>query len=125
MTNRYDLIIIGTDAGGGTLAHRLAPTGKRILLLERGEYVPREKQNWDSHAGVVESRYHIKEPWYDKGGKEFHAGAHYAVGGSTKFYGAAPRRMRQTDFGEVRPHGGVSPVGPIRYEDLEPYYTEA
>ena len=123
--NHYDVIIIGTGAGGGTLAYRLAPSGKRILLLERGGYVPREKANWDSHAVVVEGRYHIKEPWRDKDGREFHAGAHYNVGGNTKFYGAALLRMRKEDFGQVRHHGGISPAWPIRYEDLEPYYTEA
>ncbi|HXJ35429.1 MAG TPA: GMC family oxidoreductase [Candidatus Eisenbacteria bacterium] len=123
--NDYDVIIIGSGAGGGTLAHRLAPTGKRILILERGDYVPRERENWDSHAVVAEGRYNITEAWRDKNGKEFHAGAHYYVGGNTKFYGAALIRLRQEDFGEVRHHGGVSPAWPIRYEDLEPYYTEA
>ena len=83
--DHYDVIIIGTGAGGGMLAHSLAASGKRILLLERGGYVPREKQNWDSRAVEVESRYHIKEPWYDSEGKEFHAGTHYFVGGNTKF----------------------------------------
>ncbi len=124
-TDRYDVIIIGTGAGGGTLAHRLAPTGKRILLLERGDYVPREKENWDSHAVVVENRYHIKEPWLDGKGKEFHAGAHYCVGGNTKFYGAALIRLRERDFGEVRHYRGVSPAWPIGYAELEPYYTQA
>ena len=119
------MIIIGSGAGGGTLAYKLAPSGKRILLLERGPYVPREKENWDSHAVNVESRYHIKEPWFDKDGKEFHAGAHYFVGGNTKFYGAALIRLRQQDFGEVRHHGGISPAWPISYDDLEPYYTQA
>ncbi len=123
--HHYDVIIIGTGAGGGTLAHRLAPTGKRILLLERGTYVPREKENWSSHAVVVENRYHIREPWLDKYGKEFHAGTHYFVGGNTKFYGAALIRLRQRDFGEIRHHGGLSPAWPISYDDLEPYYTEA
>ncbi|TMA65072.1 MAG: GMC family oxidoreductase [Deltaproteobacteria bacterium] len=123
--NHYDVIIIGTGAGGGTLAYRLAPSGKRILLLERGDYVPREKENWDSHAVVAESRYHIKEAWRDKDGREFHAGAHYNVGGNTKFYGAALLRMRKEDFGQVRHHGGISPAWPIGYDDLEPYYTEA
>src|SRR5437667_75535 len=123
--NHYDVIIIGTGAGGGTLAYRLAPSGKRILLLERGGYVPREKQNWDSRAVEVENRYHIKEPWYDRDGKEFHAGTHYFVGGNTKFYGAALIRLRKQDFGQVAHHGGVSPAWPIAYEDLEPYYTEA
>ena len=103
--NHYDVIIIGSGAGGGTLAYKLAPSGKRILLLERGPYVPREKENWDSHAVDVEARYHIKEPWFDKDGKEFHAGAHYYVGGNTKFYGAALIRLRQQDFGEVRHTG--------------------
>ena len=87
--NRYDVIIIGTGAGGGTLAYALAPTGKRILLIERGDYAPREKDNWDTRAVVTEGKYHIKEAWHDANGKEFHAGTHYFVGGNTKFYGAA------------------------------------
>ncbi len=123
--NHYDVIIIGTGAGGGTLAYRLAPSGKRILLLERGGYVPREKENWDSHAVVVENRYHIKEPWLDRDGNEFHAGTHYFVGGNTKFYGAALIRLRQQDFGEVHHAGGTSPAWPITYDELEPYYLEA
>jgi choline dehydrogenase-like flavoprotein len=123
--NHYDVIIIGSGAGGGTLAYKLAPSGKRILLLERGEYVPREKQNWDSNAVVTESRYHITEAWLDKNGKEFHAGAHYNVGGNTKFYGAALIRLRERDFGAVRHVDGISPEWPIAYDELEPYYTEA
>ncbi len=113
MSMHYDVIIIGSGAGGGTLAWALAPSGKKILLLERGDYIPREKQNWDSHAVVVENRYHITEAWRDKKGDEFHAGAHYCVGGNTKFYGAALIRMREHDFGDVRHHGGVSPAWPI------------
>jgi choline dehydrogenase-like flavoprotein len=123
--NHYDVIIIGTGAGGGTLAHRLAPTGKRILMLERGDYVPREKENWDTHAVVTEGKYHIREAWRDAKGKEFHAGTHYAVGGNTKFYGAALLRMRREDFGDLRHHGGISPAWPIGYEEMEPYYTQA
>jgi choline dehydrogenase-like flavoprotein len=125
MSTHYDVIIIGSGAGGGTLAHRLAPTGKRILLLERGGYVPREKENWDSHAVVVENRYHTADAWHDKNGKEFHPGTHYYVGGNTKFYGAALIRLRERDFGEVIHGGGVSPAWPIGYDELEPYYTQA
>jgi choline dehydrogenase-like flavoprotein len=124
-TNLYDVIIIGSGAGGGTLAYKLAPSGKRVLLLERGPYVPREKENWDSREVNVEARYHIKEPWFDEDGEEFHAGAHYYVGGNTKFYGAALIRLRKADFGEIHHHDGISPAWPIRYEDLEPYYTQA
>jgi hypothetical protein len=80
---------------------KLAAPGVK-LLLERGGYVPREKENWDSHAVVIENRYHVTEPWLDKNGKEFHAGTHYFVGGNTKFYGAALIRLRERDFGEVR-----------------------
>jgi choline dehydrogenase-like flavoprotein len=125
MDNHYDVIIIGSGAGGGTLAYKLAPSGKRILLLERGPYVPREKENWDPHAVNVAARYHIKEPWFDKNGEEFHAGAHYFVGGNTKFYGAALIRLRREDFGEIHHHGGLSPAWPIAYDELEPYYTAA
>ncbi|HKQ18255.1 MAG TPA: GMC family oxidoreductase [Candidatus Eisenbacteria bacterium] len=121
----YDVIIIGSGAGGGTLAFALAPTGKKILILERGEYVRREPENWSTKAAVLEGRYNNADTWTDKNGKEFQAGAHYFVGGNTKFYGAALLRMRKEDFGEVKHHGGVSPAWPISYDDLEPYYTAA
>jgi choline dehydrogenase-like flavoprotein len=123
--NRYDVIIIGTGAGGGTLLHRLAPTGKRILVLERGGFVPREKDNWDSRAVNVEAKYNTKEVWYDRHGKPLHPHTNYFVGGNTKFYGAALFRFRKEDFGELRHVDGVSPAWPIAYEDLEPYYTQA
>jgi choline dehydrogenase-like flavoprotein len=124
-STHWDVIIIGSGAGGGTLAWRLAPTGKKILLLERGDYVPRERENWDSRAVVAEGRYNVTEAWRDRKGKEFHAGTHYYVGGNTKFYGAALLRMRREDFGELRHQDGVSPAWPIGYDELEPYYTEA
>jgi choline dehydrogenase-like flavoprotein len=121
----YDVIIIGSGAGGGTLAHRLAPSGKRILLLERGDYVPREPDNWSTRAVNVEGKYQTKERWRDRAGKALHPHTNYWVGGNTKFYGAALFRLRREDFGELRHHGGVSPAWPIGYDELEPYYTEA
>ena len=124
-SNHFDIIIIGTGAGGGTLAYHLAPSGKRILLLERGGYLPREKDNWDSRAVFVDNKYKAQVMWQDKGGKTFHPGIHYYVGGNTKVYGAALLRFRKEDFGEVRHHGGISPAWPISYADLEPYYTQA
>ncbi|HWS87620.1 MAG TPA: GMC family oxidoreductase [Pyrinomonadaceae bacterium] len=123
--NHYDVIIIGTGAGGGTLAHRLAPSGKRILLLERGGFVPRERDNWESRAVNVEGKYNTKETWYDREGKPLHPHTNYYVGGNTKFYGAALFRLRKEDFGVVRHHDGLSPAWPISYEDLEPYYAQA
>lgn len=123
--NQYDVIIIGTGAGGGTLAYKLAPSGKRILLLERGGYVRREKENWDPRAVNIDGRYLTKERWSDSNGKELHPHTNYYVGGNTKFYGAALFRLRAEDFGEIRHHGGTSPAWPISYEDIEPYYTQA
>jgi choline dehydrogenase-like flavoprotein len=124
-SNRYDVIIIGTGAGGGTLAHRLAPTGKRILLIERGDFVRREKDNWSSRAVNVEAKYHTKEVWRDAGGAPLHPHTNYNVGGNTKFYGAALFRLREADFGELTHAGGISPAWPISYQELEPYYTRA
>ncbi|MGH9718061.1 MAG: GMC oxidoreductase [Candidatus Acidiferrales bacterium] len=124
-SKQFDVIIIGSGAGGGTLAYHLAPSGKRILLLERGGYLPREKDNWDSRAVFLESKYRAKETWYDKNGNRFHPGIQYYVGGNTKVYGAALLRFRKEDFGEVRHYGGISPAWPLSYEDFEPYYTKA
>ncbi len=124
-TKHYDVIIIGTGAGGGTLVHVLASSGKNILLIERGDYVRREKANWDSRAVNVEGKYQTKEEWRDKNGKPLHPHTNYYVGGNTKFYGAALFRLRKEDFGEIRHFGGISPAWPISYDDLEPYYLKA
>jgi choline dehydrogenase-like flavoprotein len=123
--SHFDVIIIGTGAGGGTLAHKLAPTGKRILLVERGPWLKREKENWDPAAVFIQARYKSHETWHDKKGKPFSPGIQYNVGGQTKVYGAALLRFREKDFGELRHAGGVSPAWPISYRDLAPYYLEA
>jgi len=125
MATPYDVIIIGTGAGGGTLARHLAPSGKRILLLERGDWLPRELQNWDGEAVFVQNRYVSPDTWYDKEGKAFQPQVHYCVGGATKLYGAALYRQRKEDFGELRHHDGISPAWPISYDEMEPYYTKA
>jgi len=125
LSNHYDVIIIGTGAGGGTLAYRLAPSGKRILLLERGDYVPREIDNWSTRAVNVDGKYNTKETWHDKEGEDLHPHTNYYVGGNTKFYGAALFRLRKEDFGTLTHHGGISPAWPITYDELEPYYSQA
>jgi len=124
-TEHYDVVIVGTGAGGGTLAWKLAPTGKRILLLERGPYLPRERDNWETNAVFVRAKYHCTEEWVDADGNEFSPEQNYYVGGNTKFYGAALFRLRPEDFGEITHHGGVSPAWPLGYQDFEPYYAEA
>jgi choline dehydrogenase-like flavoprotein len=125
MSTKYDVIIIGSGAGGGTLARHLAPSGKSILILERGDWLKREQQNWNVEEVFIKNRYVPKETWYDKLGKPFQPGLHYFVGGATKMYGAALYRLRKEDFGELKHYDGISPAWPIGYEDLEPYYTKA
>jgi len=125
MTESYDIMIIGSGAGGGTLAYHLAPSGKRILLLERGGWLPREPQNWLAQDVFVDGRYISEDTWHYSDGSAFQPQVHYYVGGATKLYGAALYRLRREDFGELEHHDGVSPAWPISYEDMEPYYTQA
>lgn len=121
----YDAIIIGTGAGGGTTAKKLAEAGWKILILERGDFLKREKENWDPASVFPKGRYNCGEKWISKEGKAFEPGTHYFVGGNTKFYGAALLRLREKDFGEVKHYGGTSPAWPLNYEAFKPYYQEA
>ena len=105
---RYE-VIIDTGAGGDTLLSRLAPSGKRILVLERGPCLPRERENWD-RAAFAAGCYRAQLSWHDGGGKPFQPFTHHFVGGNTKLYGGALLRLREHDFGEVRHHGGLSPA---------------
>jgi choline dehydrogenase-like flavoprotein len=125
VSEHYDVIIVGSGAGGGTLAHTLAPSGKRILLLERGDFLPRERENWDPKPVFVEGRYISKDTWFDADGQPFQPQVHYFVGGATKLYGAALYRLRPQDFGELKHVDGISPAWPLSYDDFEPWYTRA
>jgi choline dehydrogenase-like flavoprotein len=125
MANSYDVIIIGSGAGGGTLAYQLAPSGKRILILERGDWLRREPENWSAEEVFIHNRYVSHDIWHDKHGKPFQPGVHYFVGGATKMYGAALYRLRKEDFAERQHEDGISPAWPISYDELEPYYTRA
>jgi choline dehydrogenase-like flavoprotein len=121
----YELIIIGTGAGGGTLAHKLAPTGKNILILERGDFMPLEEQNRSNVDVFKRDHYHAPEQWYDSAGEPFSPQMNYAVGGNTKIYGSVLMRFRERDFEAVQHQAGVSPEWCLKYADFEPYYTEA
>ncbi|HSM80436.1 MAG TPA: GMC family oxidoreductase [Nodosilinea sp.] len=121
----YDVIIVGTGAGGGTLARKLAPSGKRILLLERGDAMPLAEQNISDVDIFQKHRYHAPEQWYDQDGEPFTPQMKYAIGGNTKIYGAALQRMREKDFETVAHQDGISPEWCLKYSDFEPYYTEA
>ncbi len=125
MEHNYDIVIIGTGAGGGTLAYALREVGARILLIERGDYLPQEDENWQPEAVFNQNRYKTKETWDDASGGVFKPGVHYYVGGNTKVYGAALPRFRREDFEALEHEGGASPAWPLRYDDLEPYYVRA
>ncbi len=125
MRDRYDVIVIGSGPGGAWLAHRLAPTGKRILLIERGDYMPRSQAKWDSKTVFVDGVYQAKETWYGADGSSFHTGLHYYVGGNSEVYGAALFRFPERDFEQVTHQHGVSPAWPVKYDVFEPFYMEA
>jgi choline dehydrogenase-like flavoprotein len=125
MVERYDVIIIGSGAGGGTLAHRLAPSGKKILILERGDWLPREARNWSVEDVFGLNRYVSQDTWRLPDGTSFQPQVHYFVGGATKLFGAALYRLRKEDFGELKHYDGVSPAWPISYDELETYYGQA
>ena len=126
MSEHYDVIVIGSGAGGGTLTYALAPTGKKVLLLERGGWYPREKENWSSVSVWGDLRYRNAGRWVDQGGKEFNPKQHYYVGGNTKVYGAILFRFRERDFGQIQHVDGISPAWPLTMqcrEDVLPGYS--
>ena len=125
MTERFDIIIIGTGAGGGTMLHALAQTGARILVIERGDFVPQEEQNWSPEEVWKHLRYRSAERWLDEHGREFLPYTHYCVGGNTKFWGSVLYRLRREDFQAIEHMDGVSPAWPIDYDTLAPYYERA
>jgi choline dehydrogenase-like flavoprotein len=121
----YDIVIIGTGAGGGTMAGALAGSGARVLVIERGGYVPQEAENSSPEAVWKHLRYRAAERWIDADGAEFLPYTHYGVGGNTKFWGSVMYRLRREDFQAVEHADGVSPAWPIDYETLAPYYDRA
>ena len=125
VTDHYDVIVIGSGPGGASLAQRLAPTGKRILMLERGGYLPRSRANWDAKTVFVDGAYQCTDTWYGAGGETFHPGLHYYVGGNSKVYGSALFRLRERDFGALQHKDGISPAWPLGYDVFEPYYGQA
>ncbi|HEY1700754.1 MAG TPA: GMC family oxidoreductase [Trebonia sp.] len=125
MSNEYEFIIIGTGAGGGTIARQLAEAGRKILILERGDFLPQERENWDPKSVFIDGRYVSQDTWYDRHGKAFAPNASYYVGGATKRYGAALFRLRPSDFRLRVSADGISPAWPVSYDDMEPFYSRA
>jgi choline dehydrogenase-like flavoprotein len=125
VTARFDIVVIGSGAGGGTIARALSETAARILVVERGGYVPQEDENWNPEAVWKTLRYQANERWIDRDGREFRPYTHYNVGGNTKFWGSVLYRLRREDFGAMEHLDGVSPAWPIDYDTLAPYYERA
>ena len=125
MSDHYDIIIIGSGAGGGTIARALSETSARILIVERGDFVPQEIENWSPKAVWQDLRYRATERWLDERGETFHPYTHYNVGGNSKFWGSVLYRLRREDFQAMAHADGVSPAWPIDYETLAPYYDRA
>jgi choline dehydrogenase-like flavoprotein len=123
--DHYDVLVIGSGPGGATTAARVAETGKRVLLLERGDFLPRERDNWNSQAVFGDGKYTADETFYDSHDRPFRPELHYYVGGNSKVYGAALLRLLPGDFGEVQHPDGVAPAWPLSYTDMEPYYVRA
>jgi choline dehydrogenase-like flavoprotein len=125
VSDHYDILIVGSGPGGATMAWKLAQTGKRILLVERGDYLKRELQNWDTDQVFRKGRYQADETWFSSSGEAFRPGLHYFVGGNSKVYGGALFRLRETDFDAVLHCDGVAPEWPVKYDVFEPYYQAA
>ena len=125
MSENYDVIIIGTGAGGGTLAHTLAGSGKRILLLERGDFLPREMDNWDPEPVFVDGQVHLQ------GHLVRRATASRSSPRSTTSSAGPPSSTAPPctgcgpqDFGELKHVDGISPAWPLSYDDFEPWYSQ-
>ncbi|WP_137154199.1 GMC family oxidoreductase [Rhizobium sp. FKL33] len=120
-----DVIIIGSGMGGATLAAQLAPTGRKILIVEKGERLRPSAADRDAEAIFAKAHFRPKEEWLDGDGQLFNPGNYYNVGGNSKFYGAVLLRYRREDFSPLRHMGGTTPGWPIAYENLEPWYQQA
>lgn len=123
--DRYDVVIVGSGPGGGTMAWKLAQTGKKVLVIERGDYLKRERENWDTKAVFSDARYQVDETWRSSSGDRFRPGLHYFVGGNSKVYGAVLLRLRLEDFEAIQHPDGLSPEWPVKYDSFEPYYQAA
>ena len=120
-----DIIIIGSGMGGASLAYGLRGSGKRVLILERGERLADSPEARDAEAIFGRSHFKSDEHWFDAEGQAFHPGNYYLAGGNTKFYGAVLLRYRAEDFRPLRHLEGTTPGWPFDYAEIEPWYSAA
>ena len=94
----YDYIIIGSGAGGAAAAWRLASAGSQVLLLEKGNALPRDGSTLDVEQVIRTGHFKSHEPWLDKDGRRFAPEEYFNLGGKTKWYGAALLRYSPREF---------------------------
>ena len=123
--DHYDVLIVGSGPGGATMAWRLAQTGKRILLIERGDYLPRERENWDTDEVFRKARYQADETWTSSSGDRFKPGP--ALLRWRQLQGLWRRAVSAPGdrFRGVRHPDGITPEWPVKYDVFEPYYQAA
>lgn len=124
-TMTADIVIIGSGVGGATVAHQLAGLGRKVLILERGDFLPNEPENSDADAVFLQARYKTRDVWVDRDGHGYRPGQYYYVGGHTKFFGTAMFRFRESDFDQGQMDGSPSPAWPVSYAELAPFYARA
>lgn len=121
----YDIILIGSGCGGGTIAGRFAGSGLKVLLLERGRVLPQEDQNVAGTDLFRKDRYHAAEKWFGTDGDPFSPQTIQAIGGNTKIWGAVLERMREREFSGLTLQEGPTLDWGLRYEDFAPWYDKA
>ncbi|HUJ74664.1 MAG TPA: GMC family oxidoreductase, partial [bacterium] len=124
-TLRADVVIVGSGLGGSAIVKSLAGAGMSVLVLERGDFVRQEAQNWDVEEVSLRRRYDARETWFDAEGRPFVPRAYYNVGGATKFFGGSALRFRPSDFAARQLDDGATADWPYGYQELEPWYAKA
>ncbi len=128
LSNRYDAVVVGTGAGGGTAGFRLASRGKRVLFVERGPLFDHRAVFQDERAMQIEKRA-ADNRIIDFGAMRDRAFIGGIAGGSTALYGACLLRPGQSDFSPGQYYGRYIDRSlwdwPVPYDTLAPFYAEA
>ena len=120
---KYDVIVVGSGAGGSAVAYHLTQTGRRVLLLEKGMDLPRDGSTLDPEKVLRRGMFLSDEPWVDRNGRATVPEEHFNLGGKTRWYGAALLRFAPHEFAADADHGCLA--WPFDYAELEPFYAEA